>query len=82
MLLSYFGRIIQECRVLLSDLKDKGVVLRFVKRSKNNVAHFLAGYYFLLADRVYGGEKQPKYFVKWIIAKLMINMVVNVMFKY
>ncbi|XP_074347208.1 uncharacterized protein LOC141686043 [Apium graveolens] len=35
---SYFGRIVEECRALLMELKDRGVNLRFVKRSANNLA--------------------------------------------
>ncbi|KAL8089169.1 hypothetical protein AgCh_038806 [Apium graveolens] len=40
--LSYYGRVIQKCKALLDDLRSKNVVLKFVKRSSNNVAHFLA----------------------------------------
>lgn len=50
-LLSYFGRIIQELKVLPLELKDKGMFIRFIKRSAKNVAHFLVSYSYSLADR-------------------------------
>lgn len=37
--LSYLGRIVEECKSLLDDLKQKNVILRFVRRSANNVSH-------------------------------------------
>ncbi|XP_074323135.1 uncharacterized protein LOC141660074 [Apium graveolens] len=49
--LSYLGRLIDECRQLLVDLQDKNVMLRFVKRFANNVAHYLVCYNSSLADR-------------------------------
>ena len=36
---SYFGVIVQECTNLLMEVKDKGVVFKFVKRSANSLAH-------------------------------------------
>lgn len=51
--LTYLGRIIEECKALLTDLKDRDVILRFVKRSANNVSHYLARYSSLLADRIW-----------------------------
>ncbi|XP_074346578.1 uncharacterized protein LOC141685372 [Apium graveolens] len=38
--LSYLGRIIDECKRLLLELKSRNATLRFVKRSANMVAHF------------------------------------------
>lgn len=36
---SYFGVIVQECTNLLMEVKDKSVVLKFVKRSANSLVH-------------------------------------------
>ncbi|XP_074347114.1 uncharacterized protein LOC141685938 [Apium graveolens] len=59
--LSYLGRIIDECKALLSDLKNRHVVLNFVKRSANNVTHFLARHNSSIADRQwYGGNVFPE----------------------
>lgn len=52
-LLSYFGRLIQQCKMLLEELKNKGVILRFVKRSANNLAHTLASCSYSIAERVW-----------------------------
>lgn len=52
-LLSYFGRIVGQCRVLLEELKHKDVILRFVKWSANNLAHSLASCSYSIADRVW-----------------------------
>lgn len=41
-MLSYFGSIVQECRDLLVGMKDKSVILKFVNRSANNLAHVSA----------------------------------------
>lgn len=51
--LSYFGRIVGECRTLLSELKGRNVMVRFVKRSANKVAHFLAKSTYSIADRIW-----------------------------
>ena len=40
--LPYLGRVVQDCRTLLTNLSSKNVMFRFVKRSANKVAHFLA----------------------------------------
>lgn len=40
-----------ECRQLMEDLKNQNIVLRFVKRSANSVAHYLARYSCLIAER-------------------------------
>lgn len=53
-MISYFGSIISDCRVLLRELKH--VVLRFVKRSANRVAHNLARASSIVSDRVYAGS--------------------------
>lgn len=41
-LYSYFGRVVTDCRRLLSELQSSNVKLRFIKRSANTVAHFVA----------------------------------------
>ena len=50
---SLLGRVVKECRVLLTSLKNKNVKFRFVKRSANKVAHFLARNTCSVADRVW-----------------------------
>lgn len=42
--LSYLGRVVEDGRMLLASLKDQNVLFRFIKRSANNVAHYLARY--------------------------------------
>ena len=39
---SYFGRLVRACKLLLFDLKPKNVSIKFIKRSANTAAHFLA----------------------------------------
>lgn len=46
---SYLGVLIQECRELLNDLKDKG---KFIERSANNLAHAFVSCNFSVADRI------------------------------
>lgn len=38
--LSYLGRVVDECKQLLVELKSRNVTLKFVKRSANMVALF------------------------------------------
>ncbi|KAL8133670.1 hypothetical protein AgCh_008927 [Apium graveolens] len=60
--LSYLGRVIDECKNLLVDLRSRNVTLKFVKRSANMVAHFLARYSSSLADRSWGmGDAHPDF---------------------
>ncbi|WOG87677.1 hypothetical protein DCAR_0206908 [Daucus carota subsp. sativus] len=60
-MISYFGSLVQECRELLRYAKDKGVILRFVKRSANNLAHALASCSYSVADRVWkANEAYPE----------------------
>lgn len=40
--LSYFGRVIEECKALVLELQNRQVTLIFVKRSANKVANLLA----------------------------------------
>lgn len=48
---SYLGQVVEEFRTLLAHLKDQNVLFRFVKRFANAVAHYLARYSSLVADR-------------------------------
>lgn len=41
-LLSYFGRIIEDCKALVEVFKGRKVSVKFVKRSANHVANFIA----------------------------------------
>lgn len=59
--LSYLGRVVDECKQLLSVLKERHVTLKFVKRSANKVAHLLARYQRSIADRSWsGGNAHPE----------------------
>lgn len=51
--LSYVGRVVEECRQLLPGVRDQNIELRFVKRSANRTAHYLARNSYLPADRVW-----------------------------
>lgn len=50
---SYLGRVIDECKKLLVELESRNVTLKFVKRSANSVAHYLAKYSSSIADRTW-----------------------------
>lgn len=56
---SYFGRLVIDCRMLLSDLKSSNVSLQFVKHSANSVADFLAQATGETAERVWNGSDTP-----------------------
>ncbi|XP_062104232.1 uncharacterized protein LOC133815403 [Humulus lupulus] len=58
-LLSYFGRIIQDCRQIFSELQNCSVSLNFVKRSANAVAHCIAKSTSNIADRIVKGNDVP-----------------------
>lgn len=48
--------------MLLSELKNRGVSLKFVKRSTNNVAHYLARYSCSIDDRIWWmSNAHPKF---------------------
>ncbi|XP_060959369.1 uncharacterized protein LOC115700225 [Cannabis sativa] len=49
-MVSYFGSIISDYKMLLNDLQD--VYVNFIRHSANSVAHFLARASYLVADRV------------------------------
>ncbi|XP_074352809.1 uncharacterized protein LOC141691960 [Apium graveolens] len=53
--LSYFGRMVDDCKAMLSQLKQHNVVLNFVKRSANKVAHELVRHSSSIADRNWSG---------------------------
>ncbi|KAL8091728.1 hypothetical protein AgCh_034114 [Apium graveolens] len=60
--LSYLGRILEECKMLLSQLKVTNIVLHFVKRSANQVAHYLARHSSSIADCTWKkGEVHPEF---------------------
>lgn len=60
--LSYLGRVIDDCRRLLDDLRVHNVTLKFVRRSVNRVAHAIARYSSSLADRIWDMETvQPEF---------------------
>lgn len=60
---SYLGRVIEECRELLKDLRVLNTKLRFVKRSVNNVAHYLTKYSCSVDDRKWGvRDVNPDFF--------------------
>lgn len=50
---SYLGRLVNECRHLLASLHHKNIQFRFVKRSANQAAHFLARGSSSIADRIW-----------------------------
>lgn len=54
--LSYLGRVIDECKELLSGLGDSKVFLKFVKRSANMMAHFVARHSSSIAERIWRGD--------------------------
>lgn len=54
--LSYFGRVIDECKSLVNELKNCRVTLNFVKQYANTVAHFLARHNSSVADRIWSGN--------------------------
>lgn len=52
-ILPYFGRLVNQCKDLLVELSNKGVNLRFIKRSANNLAHTLASSSYSIAKRTW-----------------------------
>ena len=62
-MLSYYGRIISDCKDLLNELKYRHVVLRFIKRSANTVAHHLARSTCVVSDRVFCRSNAPSNFI-------------------
>lgn len=64
--LSYLGRMVEDCRNLLVELKDREVSLRFVRRSANKVAHFIARNSSSLAGRNWHGDSTHPDFISVI----------------
>lgn len=54
--LFYLGRVVDECKDMLHELKDRSVSLRSIRRSANKVAHYIARYSFSPADRRWRGD--------------------------
>lgn len=55
----YFGRVVEDCRNLLSELKHCNVSLRLIKRSVNSVAHFLVNAISFIVNRSWSGMDVP-----------------------
>ena len=70
-LLSYFGRLVFDCRKLLSELHSCNVCLCFVKRSANTVAHSVAKATSSIADRMWSGVDFPAEFA-YVVSKDLI----------
>ncbi|XP_074341817.1 uncharacterized protein LOC141679208 [Apium graveolens] len=59
---SYLGRVVDECHKLLVSLSSKNVKFKFVKRSANKVAHYLARYNCSMAVRSWRvGDVHPEF---------------------
>lgn len=71
-MLSFFGRIIEECKQGLKSLKDRSESLKFVKRSANEVAHYLARHSCSIADRTWSVDNAHSEFLDVIRHDLMI----------
>lgn len=69
--LSYFGRIIHKCKTLLSELKDNNVLVKFVKRSANMVAHFLAKFTTSVADLIWRVNDNHQEFIDVLMNNLI-----------
>ena len=59
---SYFGRVIKECKHILSELKSRLVYVKFVKHSPNSVEHFPAKSYTIASDHRIGAFYVPSDF--------------------
>lgn len=57
--MSYLGKMVQECKQFMIELKDHNVVLEFLKQSANSVSHYLAKYFF--HRRWTEGNTHPKF---------------------
>lgn len=71
-LLSYFGRVIHDCKTLLTVMHDRNVSIKFVKRSANNVAHYLARSTCSLSDRIIRVSDTPSEFI-FVLMKDLIQ---------
>lgn len=50
--LSYLGRLVEDCKEIMAGLRDQNVLLWFVKRSSNKVAHYLARHTYFPANGI------------------------------
>ncbi|XP_074351531.1 uncharacterized protein LOC141690649 [Apium graveolens] len=71
--LSYLGRVIDECKGLLAQLKERNVTLMFVKRSANKVAHYLARHSNSIADRSWRMEDVSPDFYRVMLDDLKVE---------
>lgn len=70
-MLSYFGRIIKECKLIIENLKDRHVSVVFVKRSANRVADFLARATHSIADCIWRVSDNHPEFIKVLMDDLI-----------
>ncbi|XP_074342936.1 uncharacterized protein LOC141680672 [Apium graveolens] len=59
LLSSYFGVLVKECKSLIHDLSSRSVSVRFVKRSANKVADFLAKATYSPSNRIWRVSDHP-----------------------
>lgn len=71
LMLSYFGRIIKECKLIIENLKDRHVSVVFVKRSANRVADFLAKATHSIADCIWRVTDNHPEFIKVLMDDLI-----------
>lgn len=70
--LSYLGRVLNECKTFLSDLGDRKVILKFVKRYANKMTHFIARHNSSLADRSWRGGNAHSDFIHVLLNDLKV----------
>lgn len=59
---SYLGRVVEECRQLMEEVRNQNVVVHFVKRSANSVAHYVARYSCVITERQWdAGNVHPAF---------------------
>lgn len=61
LLSSYFGVLIKECKSMIHDLSSSSVSVRFVKRSANKVADFLAKATYSPTDHIWRVSDHPEF---------------------
>lgn len=69
--LSYVGRVVDDCSQLLIGLQKQNLMLRFVKRSTNSLAHYLASHNSSIADRRWGKDNVHPEFLSILCKDLM-----------
>lgn len=70
-MISYFGRVIDEYKQTLMELKERNVFLRFVKRFANKVTHYLARSTCVIANRVWPVDNVHSEFLEVLANDLM-----------